>query len=83
MTCTDCTAARGNPHHGMYRMGCFGCEMRGFARSTLAFDAVHTRSAEALRKALAKSHPKVPVADALKAVWEWWRTDHETEDAEA
>ena len=78
MSCPDCTTAAAARYHGIYRAGCFGCEMRGFARSTLAFDAVQYRTTTALREALAKSHPGVPIEVALAEVWRWWRMDHPT-----
>ena len=79
MTCPECTAARANPLHGIYRMGCFGCEMRGFARSVLAFEAAKTGKANDLRDAVLKSHPKLDPAVCLKAIREWWDHDHPKE----
>lgn len=73
MQCPDCTEARRNPHSAAYRVGCFGCQMRGFARSRLAFDAVKSRSTADLRAALALSHPNVEPEVALRAIWDWWR----------
>ena len=81
MTCEACTTARANRYSGLYHSACFGCEMRAFARSTLAFEAVRDRSTAALRDALALSHKSVPVETALAAIWEWWRGDHEQETA--
>lgn len=83
MTCPECTAARVNRHHGIYRADCFDCCMRGFARSTFAADAVTSRSTGALRAALERAHPNVPVADSLQCVWRWWRVDHPSAEPEA
>jgi len=76
MSCPACDKARSNRYSGEYRVGCFQCCARGFARSTLAADAVRTRDAEQLKDALAKALPTVPIDSALQAVREWWKFDH-------
>lgn len=77
--CPECSKAARARWHGMYRRGCFGCEMRGFARSRLATDAIKDRSTAALREALSKSHPNTPAQVALDAIWAWWKADHPQE----
>lgn len=76
MSCHACDKARSNRYAGEYRMGCQQCVARGFARSTLAADAVRTRSTAELRKALDKALPTMDPRLALQAVREWWKLDH-------
>lgn len=76
MTCPACDKARSTRWSGEYRKGCFQCCARGFARSTLAADAVRTRSAKALKEAMAKAQPNVPIDSAMTAAWDWWKFDH-------
>lgn len=82
MTCPSCTTARGNRYSGLYQSGCLSCSLRAFSRSLLAADAVRTRSTAALRDALALAHPQMPIEDALKGVWDWWRSDRQQERAQ-
>lgn len=74
--CPDCTDARAKRWHGVYRMGCAGCQARAVARSMAAADAVRDRTTEGLREVLAKAMPKTPADEALRMVWDWWRVDH-------
>ncbi len=76
MTCTACDKARAVRFSGEYRNGCFQCVARGFARSTLAAEAVRTRSTAKLREALEKALPTTDKREALNAVWAWWKVDH-------
>lgn len=77
MKCAVCERVRANPHLGEYANCCLSCEMRGYARSTLAHDAVKTRSTAAIRDALALSHPNHSAKDLLGTIWDWWRLDHQ------
>lgn len=83
MTCPACTAAQTSRYSGVYRAGCFGCEMRGYARSLLAFEAHRDRSTAELRAALLQSHALAEPEVALAEVWRWWRLDHLSEGATA
>lgn len=77
--CDYCAAARVRSC-GMYRIGCHGCIARSIARSLAAFNSLDpkgTGDKEALRAAVARMLPSVPVKDARQMVMVWWREDHE------
>ena len=74
--CPACTKAAESPMSGIYHSSCMECGMRGYARSSLAADALKSRRSHALRAAIEKSHPQAAVEDALALVWKWWRIDH-------
>jgi hypothetical protein len=80
--CTECTLARERAWHGMYLTACLGCRARGLARSQWAQQAVASRSAAELAEAVAAAMPSMPLAEAMAAVWDWWRMDHRAMETE-